>query len=312
MDKIRIPNPATYFPMALSDISMVAPIASRLLLGATLPGRMVQAAAVGAYFGSALVDWMSRVDARRIDFLETFGSDVHHLTATPKKEREKNVKELTGRLNDLYTPMDVPRRELAKQVDDHLTDYIAGITGQRVETSQEVRDFMIASLIFPFALGAADPLTGDVAIFKDTGVFEPHVITHEFAHRKGYYKELEAQALAYLALADSGDDVLVQSALCERLDRQLWVLADNDAARYKELLEDTGLRSELAHQFGARRGVPLLYERVVGSVVREMYDLRMQVTGQNGISDYDEGFTDFLYTMESAGQPSGTRARPKG
>ncbi len=289
--------------MALSDISMVAPIASRLLLGATLPGRMVQAAAVGAYFGSALVDWMSRVDARKIDFLDTYGADVNHLTATPEEDRERDAKELTDRLNDLYTPMEVPRRELAKQVDHCLTEYIAGITGQRIETSQEVRDFMIASLIFPFALGAADPLTGDVAIFKSTGVFEPHVITHEFAHRKGYYKELEAQALAYLSLVESGEDVLVQSALCERLDRQLWVLAQNDANAYHVLLGETGLRSELVGHFGARRGSPLMYERVVGSAVREMYDLRMKVTGQNGISDYDEGFTDFLYTMERAGQP---------
>ena len=124
------------------------------------------------------------------------------------------------------------------------------------------------------------------------------MIAHEFCHRKGYYKELEAQALAYLSLMESGVDVLKQSAICERLDRQLWVLAESDGARYNDLVEDLDIREELRSAFGARRGVPLLYERVIGSAMKEMYDARMQLTGQNGISDYDEGFTNFLYTME--------------
>jgi hypothetical protein len=223
---------------------------------------------------------------------------VKNLTPMPREEREKDVAELVDWANDIYTPMDIPRRELAVEVDKHLTNYIATITGQRVETSTEVRDFMVASLIFPFALGAADPLSGDVAIFKNTGVFEPHVIAHEFSHRKGYYKELEAQALAYLSLMESGVEVLKQSAICERLDRQLWVLAESDGARYNDLVDDLDIREELRSAFGARRGVPLLYERVIGSAMKEMYDARMQLTGQNGISDYDEGFTNFLYTME--------------
>jgi hypothetical protein len=298
MQKVKIPNPATYFPLALTDISVIAPIASRFILGATLPGRIVQTAALGAYAGSAIIDWIARGDTRKIKFLDAYGADVKNLTPMPREEREKDVAELVDWANDIYTPMDIPRRELAVEVDKHLTNYIATITGQRVETSTEVRDFMVASLIFPFALGAADPLSGDVAIFKNTGVFEPHVIAHEFCHRKGYYKELEAQALAYLSLMESGVDVLKQSAICERLDRQLWVLAESDGARYNDLVEDLDIREELRSAFGARRGVPLLYERVIGSAMKEMYDARMQLTGQNGISDYDEGFTNFLYTME--------------
>jgi hypothetical protein len=104
------------------------------------------------------------------------------------------------------------RREVARRADWHLTEYIAGITGQRVRTSAEVRGFALVGLAFPSALGACDILTGDVAIFKDVGFLEPHIIAHEFCHRKGYWKELEAQALAYLALAGSGDPVLVQAA----------------------------------------------------------------------------------------------------
>jgi hypothetical protein len=31
--------------------------------------------------------------------------------------------------------------------------------------------------------------------------------------------------------------------------------------------------------------------------MRRLYDERMKLTGQNGLSDYDVGFTDFLHTF---------------
>ena len=37
-DELHIPNEATYSPVSLLDLMAVAPIASRLLLGATVPG----------------------------------------------------------------------------------------------------------------------------------------------------------------------------------------------------------------------------------------------------------------------------------
>ena len=42
MDEIRIPNDATYAPVALTDLITTAPLATRLILGATLPGREIQ------------------------------------------------------------------------------------------------------------------------------------------------------------------------------------------------------------------------------------------------------------------------------
>ena len=170
-------------------------------------------------------------------------------------ERRTDVEALVERLNDGYAPMTIPRRELAEEVDRHLTEFLADLTGQRLETSAQVRNYMLAQLVFPFALGAADPLTGDVAIFKSTGIFEPHVIAHEFCHRKGYLKEVEAQVLAYLALAGSGDPILEQSALSERVDRQLFVLADRDAEKYNEILGETGLREELADRVRAASSI---------------------------------------------------------
>jgi hypothetical protein len=62
MDEVHIPNDATYAPFSLTDVIAAAPLASRLLLGATFPGRVLSAAALGVYPGSALKDWVCRQD----------------------------------------------------------------------------------------------------------------------------------------------------------------------------------------------------------------------------------------------------------
>jgi len=304
LEEIRIPNQATYSPVSLTDVIVAAPLVSRLLLGATLPGRVLQLAALGAYAGSALQDWTRRQGVRKIDFLREFGADVRNFEPMPEEARRQEVRVLVERVNDGYVPGRMRRNELARLVDWHLTEYIARITGQRVRTSTEVRSFMLMQVLFPFAVGACDVLSGDIALFRDTGVFEPHVIAHEFCHRKGYLKELEAQALAYLALTSSGDPLLVQSALCERLHRDLRVLSGGDPERFRVLVERSGLRAELARQFLAFRPEPGPLMGPVATVMRSAYDARMRLTGQNGISDYDLGFTSFLYTFERS-----TRAR---
>lgn len=297
-DVVRIANRTTYWPVAPMDLMLAAPIVARFVLGATLPGRIVQLAALGTYVGSAVGDWRARRGIRRIDFRREFGADVRHQTPMPRDVREQEIGALVGRINDEYTPVRIPRRELAAEVDRHLTRYIAGITGQRVETSAEVRSFTIARVVFPFALGACDFLSGDVAIFRDTGVFEPHVIAHEFSHRKGYWKEMEAQVLAYLALAASGEPVLVQAALCERLHRDLCVLAGDDDAAVRDAIARLGLRPELEKQFLALHPRQDPATRPLVAALRKLYDERMRLTGQNGLSDYDLGFTNVLYTFE--------------
>jgi len=298
MERLRIPNLATYLPIAPSDLLLAAPVAARVLFGASPAGRALQVGAVGVYAGSAALDWAFRVDAKRVDFDAVFGVDPLHPPEATRPERRADVERLAESVNGGYLPMKIPRRELAEEVDRHLTQFLAELTGQWLETSAQVRSYMLAQIVFPFALGAADPLTGDVAIFKSVGVFEPHVIAHEFCHRKGYLKEVEAQILAYLALAGSGDPVLEQSAFCERLDRQLWVLSGRDAVRYNELLVEIGLREELRLGLELRHPTEATYSRLITPIMKGMYDARMKLTGQNGLSDYDEGFTDFLLAIE--------------
>ncbi|MDT8340065.1 MAG: DUF3810 family protein [Longimicrobiales bacterium] len=299
-DELRIPNEATYAPLPLLDVMAVAPLASRLLLGATVPGRVIQLAAMGLYTRSALRDWAARREMVRIDFLAEFGADVHQLEAQPRTSRAMEVNRLGALLAADWEGERPPRRELAATVNRALTDFMAGITGQRVETSDAVRSVSLAGLVFPFAQGTCDLLSGDVAIFRDAGIFEAHIIAHEFVHRKGYLKELHAQVLAYLALRNSGDPVLVQSARAERLHRQLRVLSGEDGDAYRDLLEGAVPREEVRAAFAPLAPDGSLYRSRVGQALRTLYDTRMRLTGQNGLSDYDRGFTDFLHTFRFA------------
>lgn len=296
MEEIRIPNDATYAPFSLMDVIATAPLASRLLLGATLPGRVLSAAALGLYAGSAIKDWSRRREMRWIDFQQEFGADVRTLEPMPEEARRAEITRLAERLNDVYSCEPLDEKTLARAVNARLADYIASITGQRVHTSSEVRDFTIARVIFPFAMGVCDIISGDVAIFRHSGVLHPHILCHEFVHRVGYWKELHAQALSYFALVTSGEPVMVQSALAERLHRHLKVLA-TDRASYLALVDGLALREELDKEMRALRPEVGAYEGAVGAVMKRIYEERLKLTGQNGISDYDEGFTNLLWTF---------------
>jgi hypothetical protein len=137
-----------------------------------------------------------------------------------------------------------------------------------------------------------------VAIFRDTGLLEPHVLAHEFSHRKGYWKELHAQVLGYLSLVSSGVPVLRQAALLERLHRNLRVQAGEDRARFDSLVRGLALRPELSAALLRLRPALTGVDRQLDAGLRRLYHLRMRATGQAGMSDYDLGFTDFLYTFE--------------
>ena len=299
-DEIRIENRATYWPVAPVDLLVAAPLVAKLLFRASPIGRIVQAVTLGAYLGSVARDWHDRRKVLRIAFLREFGADLRHLVPMPREVREREVAVLADRLNEELVLERIPRREAAVAIERHLTDYIAGITGQRVRTSAEVRGFALVGLALPFALGACDVLSGDVAIFRDTGLFEPHIIAHEFSHRRGYWNELDAQVLAYQALVTSGEPAFAQSALFERFYRNLRVLAGGDEAEFQRLVAGTVLRPELRDAIGSLRPPSGRIAGRVDAGMRRVYDARMRVMGQNGISDYDTGFTNFLYTFETS------------
>lgn len=299
MERIEIPGGASYSPVALTDVIVGAPLATRVLLGALGPGQVLSTAAMGLYMGSAAIDWVARLGVRPIDFQAEYGADVKTLEEMPDDAREWEIRLLAKAMNEDYTDRTLPRADLARLVNQRLTDFIAAITEQQIITSSEVRSFTLAKLMFPFAQGTCDMVSGDVAIFSDTGIFEPHVIAHEFCHRKGYFKELHAQALSYLAMRHSGHPILVQGARAERLHRQLAVVSDGNVERYQSLLKTACLRDELYRPFSSLRP-PDEEPSAISKGMRSFYDMRMRMMGQNGLSDYDRGFTNFLWTFHKS------------
>ena len=106
--------------------------------------------------------------------------------------------------------------------------------------------------------------------------------------------------LAYQALVTSGEPAFAQSALFERFYRNLRVLAGGDEAEFQRLVAGTVLRPELRDAIGSLRPPSGRIAGRVDAGMRRVYDARMRVMGQNGISDYDAGFTNFLYTFETS------------
>jgi len=296
MERIVIPGAATYVAVSLSDLMVGAPLASQILLGATAPGQVIAAASLTAYLGSAARDAWARRGVRPVDFQDAFGADVSTFEDQPRDARLWEIQLLGSALNEEYTDRVLRREQLAALVDEALTATIASITGQQIITSTEIRSHGMARLLMPSALGTCDPISGDVAIYQDLGPCAPHVIAHEFAHRKGYLKELHAQVLAYAAQRGSAHPVLVQAARLERLTRQLNVYQRHSPTpeTAESLVDRAMLRPELRDVVLAM--VPEPGERK-WSATRSLYDKRMRVMGQNGLTDYDEGFTNVLWTF---------------
>src|SRR5690349_24074558 len=101
-DAVRIANSATYWPIAPMDVVVAAPIAARLLLGASPLGAAIQGAALAAYLGSAAQDWYARLGVRKIDFRREFGAAVHKLDPMPRDVREAEVHLLSERGNTQF------------------------------------------------------------------------------------------------------------------------------------------------------------------------------------------------------------------
>ncbi|MBI5066193.1 DUF3810 family protein [Candidatus Woesearchaeota archaeon] len=300
--KMHIESLSTKLPIPLFDSVMATALLS---MGTEYAGltnvaqysSLANTFLLAVWLSSSIPYFIESNFAKRINFQKQFGADIKTLQQQSLGERFEEIEKLTEKLNDEYLPQDYERKELAKLVNKELEDYLESITGVRVETSDRIRNFGIVKMLMPFALGACQPIDGEIYIFKDMGVFEPHVITHELAHRHGYGKELHAQALAYLALMNSKNPVFMQSANCERLKRQIGVVNYEDRRSAREFTENLDLRAELRGDFLRLMKRPGIYERVVSLAMLPVYSLRMKLTGQNGLKDYGEGFTNFLHTI---------------
>jgi hypothetical protein len=192
-------------------------------------------------------------------------------------------------------------------VNKALTDYMEERTGIRFETSDRIRGFGVLKILYPFALAGNFILGSEVYLFNSqSGVLNPFIIGHEFAHRKNRFKELDAQVWAYLSLLYSNDPILVQGAKAGRLRSQLLSVAsivdkDKNRAQAEETKAEAitayrGLRPELKTDFDRSLIFPL-YKRVLAGMVFPIYGLYLLLTKQRP-SDYNSGFTNFLHALE--------------
>jgi len=258
-----------------------------------------------AFLSISALAYHRALNSPTVDYLSHYGVDMNSYTHMPMEHRISEIDLLTEIVNDEFRPVNYGRKELAKTVNDALTDYIAGLTGVRVETSSRTRKHGTIRLVLSsLAGGWTNTLNGEVYIFGG-GVLEPHFIAHEFAHRKKYFPELEAQIIAYFSLINSGNSVLIQAANCERLGRNMQVFAGESKRKTYQVIEESKLRAELKNNFTrlySAKHINPIKKRILIPVLKEIVELRMRLTGQKGVTDYSKGFTDFLYSAELSAQ----------
>ena len=298
-DEIWIANRATYWPVAPIDLVVGAPLVVRALLGVTPIGRVVQGAVLGAYLANAVRDWHDRRGIRKIDFRREFGADVHHLVPMPREVREAEVRMLAERLKRVSFRSDAQAGSSRSRSHRHLTRYIASITGS---WCHERRGARLRPLKLAVPVRARGVRRAGRVISRSSrtpGPSSPRPRAR-VQHRKGSWKELHAQALAYLAMVTSGEPVLRQAARLERFYRHLCVLAGKQGGAFDRLAGSAALRPELGKVLGELRPPAGAVARKVEAGMRQVYDTRMRMTGQAGISDYELGFTNFLYTFQTS------------
>ena len=78
------------------------------------------------------------------------------------------------------------------------------------------------------------------------------------------------------------------------------MLAGKESGAFERLAATAALRPELGTVLADLRPPATAVGRQVEAGMRQVYDTRMRMTGQAGVSDYDVGFTNYLYTFETS------------
>ena len=300
-DEIWIANRATYWPVAPIDLVVGAPLVVRALLGVTPLGRVVQGAVLGAYLANAVRDWHNRRGIRKIDFRREFGADLHHLVPMPREVREAEVRILAERLNDEFIPQRRPRRELAVEVDRHLTRYIASITGQRVRHERRgarLRPLEARVPVRARGLRRAVGRRRDLQGHRPPRAARRSRTSSATARATGRSCTRRCSPISRWSPPGSpscgrprGSSASIATCACWRA---------SESGAFERLAATAALRPELGTVLGALRPPATAVGRTVEAGMRQVYDTRMRMTGQAGISDYDVGFTNFLYTFETS------------
>ncbi|HMO63384.1 MAG TPA: DUF3810 domain-containing protein [Ferruginibacter sp.] len=135
--------------------------------------------------------------------------------------------------------------------------------------------------------GYYNPFTGEAQV--NTSVpqfFQPFTTCHEIAHQLGYAKENEANFVAYLVAAQSGDTLLRYSAYLELFlyTNHTHYLQDSVSAKMLARQLDTAVKSDLEEwaKFSGR------YKNPAAPVIRWLYGKYLEGNQQpEGVQSYD-------------------------
>ncbi len=298
--RIYLPNfSSRCCPAPLLESVIAASIASQALKGMGMDLAAQGAGGLTAGLMSLYVSAMAYdfIIKRRIQHipLQSFGKRNKDLPQMSLEERMKEATILSEKVNDEYvSPSSF--KDMITNSHNAVTTYNLLHTGQLIYTSPRVRRFGISSIVTPMASATTDPLGGEVYYLKKhKGLLTPGILAHEFFHKLGYLKELDAQVHMYRALKHFGDDELQQSAHCHRLIGHLVEIKQRKEP-WRNVFQQFSLRKEIRADF-EEEAKKSRYERIVAPIATPLVKLGMLLRGSS-VDDYHRTWTNYLYATK--------------
>jgi hypothetical protein len=212
-----------------------------------------------------------------------------------KSQLRSDARRLINAINEEYCETDCSLDELNNQVGEAIERYLFKRTGENIGFSHKIKQG--SKIIYDYLgiIGITNIIDRDITLFKVNKHFSPFVSAHEFCHRIGYFRELDANVIAYQALIESGNPVLRQSARLMRLDYTLDLLMKDSEDTKSDIARKYGLREEFYQDLefydDNRTGLAKIgYKTFISA-----YGLMMKLTNQNGIAGYSLGFINYLH-----------------
>jgi hypothetical protein len=217
-----------------------------------------------------------------LNYLQPDVSISYNLNVQPPKNAQIALDEMNVLTYELIAELNQAKAELGKMNPNEMDFSQLSARIQAAYSSDTpsnnhniLRNPSLKKAVFPSLgdyfgyLAFYQPITGEAIIRADLPVLtQPYTIAHEMAHQMGYASETEANFIAYVVAAKSGDPLLRYSMLLQMFsyaqDAQLLLIAGNKGfeswkgqiAKNKALLNPAVIkdRAEIKAFFSARAG----------------------------------------------------------
>lgn len=320
-----MPNLITKIPISTSDIIMGGAIAyylSKYFMGANVDqtdsemmgiindiaayihvgSKYLMNGTFAAMCGSGAIDYMNKPpkELYKLEISEKLGVKRKEVN---EKTRKKKIDELCLMIKDDHTEKSYGIKEEAEIAGKTLDKLVYKIEGVKIKTSNVVKKSYLAKYMMPHALGGCNLISKDIDIFQQMPYISPSIVAHELCHRKGYFKENDAEVLAHLAGFMTDDPVFIQSSRISRLRRE-WQSLKLQKEEFNDYLSSLKLpvkmKSKLIKQEIQKNngdGNPLA--KSFANIQLTMYKILMRILGQKeGLERYTRIFTEDLHALE--------------